>query len=58
MNSSDSDRTPYSDEFCNINAGDCPPLSHLVQALMSMLNRGVDSVEAKGDAISRSEKSA
>jgi hypothetical protein len=51
-------RIPHSDQFWNVNAGDCPPFSQVLQALVSMLSRGVDSVETKEDAINRSGEPA
>ena len=43
--SSDPDHTSYSNEFWNINSADCPPLSEFLQAITSLLSRGVDTTK-------------
>jgi hypothetical protein len=43
--SSGSDPRPYSNEFWNINSAECPPFSEFLQALTSLLSRGVETTK-------------
>jgi len=40
--------TPYNHEFWNVEAGNCPPFGDLIQAVMSLFSRGVETREDPG----------